>query len=528
MKYIFILVLFITSRSSFSQQQCGNCSMTPSIALYDVNVEVAKPSEDNIDAVNRWKNLFWVGKTAIASLFQANKSCIRFSQPFIVPSSTSGDDIELAPLIAEEGVIKVGETVMNTAPAGELPDKRGYITTGYIRQTGSNNILHLELQTACSRKTVISTEVTFLATDDFEKPAKQAASQLSPLLDKINRFELQERQKDKSMSLYQLSFADPVKITPAKTILKAGESTEFTIEVKDCDGVPLAGREVLFNAAIFEGARINATIGGIVTPAKVITDANGIARAKFTLNSGADAAIINVHSPGFDVKSCPSMYIGSATINIKKTYSGYVKYSFSGSSNCEEVMKSDDAITSSKGTSKEETEYSAYFYDDSPNEGSVELSTEEDAAVLPKIIGSGNWKQYEFKMTDHVLTCNCVGSGEHTISVQKITRSGELKSGRIYFTFPTAEDKGALKIYLKFNMHNNSVFKATGLPDMIDASDEDVDHTIDIEPDIEKEFTIKKQMNNGKSSYVISGTKKLNQGCAFNSTLKIKAVITQE
>ena len=78
--------------------------------------------------------------------------------------------------------------------------------------------------------------------------------------------------------------SEPITVTPAKKILKPGESTTVQLLLRDCDGVPLGNREIIFEESSFEGFALPATKGGTISPAVVKTDAQGKATVKFNLN----------------------------------------------------------------------------------------------------------------------------------------------------------------------------------------------------------------------------------------------------
>src|SRR5687768_15615731 len=171
MKQLFITVLFSTLLNHFTfSQQCGNCKLTPSVALYDVDVQVEKPKLNGTDSTGwlEWLQLFWINKHAQASLFEKNKNCIRFTQPY--DSRISGesfvnkDGVEVPSLVGDGDYIKVGLAYTNIPPSGNLSKFGNYITSGYIKKNGTGFVMHLEIQTSCSRKTVISSDVSFQST----------------------------------------------------------------------------------------------------------------------------------------------------------------------------------------------------------------------------------------------------------------------------------------------------------------------------------------------------------------------------
>jgi len=314
-------------------QQCGSCKQTPSLANYDLDVQVPQPQlkGEKTQGWNEWLQLFWLNKHAQAALFQNNKDCIRFTQPSDARISSESfetkEGVEVTPLVEESQQISVGETYTNLAPSGDVSRFGNYITTGYVKKSSDGYVMHMEIQTACSRKTVAAADVPFQLSASGENSiniGQHAAAQLSPLSYKIKQFELKERQENKKAAL-DGGMEDAITIKPKKRNLVAGEQTEIEITMKDCDGEPLAKREIVFTKATLNGMPISAgTTGGTVTPSTVTTDAAGKAKAIFKMGSGKSAIIDAYHvyqKPyGCDGVKLGSTPIGSIPIKVEVSY----------------------------------------------------------------------------------------------------------------------------------------------------------------------------------------------------------------
>lgn len=465
-----ILTLFCLLTQFSYSQQCGNCKLTPKVTTFDFDVQVPKPNvADSTDQLwPEWKNLFILAGSVATNLKNNSGNCITFTMP---PSTDTGD-VQLASV--------GGETFTNLPSnpniSSNLSEYGDYLMTGIVKKTGDATLLHVEIQSSCGRKVVAAADVSFQLSSvagNVNSIAQQAASQLSPLIDKIKKFELEERLKDKKLSLSKME-GDPIRITPLKKTLKAGESTDFTIELKDCDGVPLQGREILFTETVFEGLKIYGTMGGIVTPAKVITGADGKATARFTLKAGAKEAVINAYSPGNEVKGCKSMFIGDAYINIRKVYSGFVKYSFDDGLNCEEKATSESGVRTDHyiGTRQFKVTYNATFYID--EKGVTSFSGEDEnvsATAIPNVMESGNMV-YRTKEIRRSKVIN------NPPSEQVITKdqNGRLISGAVRFTFD--ETLPMVDLDLKFNLKGTSSFKQTYLPSGSGEANEEFHHSV--------------------------------------------------
>ena len=333
MKRIFLVAAIIIYGLGSNAQECGNCKQTPSVALYDLSVQVPQPELKGKKTQGwlEWLQLFWLGRHANAALFQNNKNCIRFIQPPSVvvtdESFVTEEDIEVPNLATPGETMKVGAAYTNLPPSGNVSKYGNYIITGYVKQTGTGYVMHMEIQTACTRKIVAAADVPFqlsVQSSNTISIANQAVSQLSPLIDKIKKFELQERKDNKNVAL-EGGTENAIEIQPKKRNLVAGEQTEIEITMKDCDGEPLANREIIFTKGSLNGTPISAgTIGGTVTPAKVITDADGKAKATFKMGSER-SAIIDAHriyqKPyGCEYVKLGSTPIGSIPVKVEVSY----------------------------------------------------------------------------------------------------------------------------------------------------------------------------------------------------------------
>ena len=321
MKILFSIFFLAFIPIIIAAQQCGNCKTTPSVAQYDLDVQVPQPQlkGEKTEGWLEWLQLFWYGKHANAQLFQQNKNCIRFTQPLSTEASVEAlpdkNSIELTPLVDEQQILKVGQTYTNLPPSGDVSRFGDYLITGFVKPAGAGYIMHIELQTACSRKTVAFAEVPFQssASSDYTMSiVQQALAKLSPLTEKIKQFELKEREKDDKVAFASME-TDEIKIKPKKRNLGVGEQTELEITMQDCDGHPLGNREIVFTKGSIEGMAIPGTTGGTVTPERVITDAGGKAKATFKMGT-AKSAMINAHHLHNKPIGCPYAKLGSFPI----------------------------------------------------------------------------------------------------------------------------------------------------------------------------------------------------------------------
>ena len=355
-----ILTLWILQKAN--AQTCGNCKSRPSIAFFDLDIQVPQPElkGEQTKGWLEWKQLFWLSRHMNANLFQNNKNCIKFVQP-----SSNDDDLLI-----------IGDIYTNLPSAKRNISQFGnYFITGFVKQSGNNYIMHVELQSSCNRKTVASAEVPFSLSSilqNSESIAQQAAAKLSPLIDKIKNFELEERKQNPGFAI-AASNIDLIKITAVKTKLLAGQQTEIKLELKDCDGIALPGKEIIFTEDIIAGLKVPGTVGGIVSPAKVITDANGFAKANFKLTATTGKpAIINAHALTQTPVNCQSALIGSAQVDALPAYKVTVSYIKTAKTDFNMDSDEDGVVFKAGEQKSEEVAYSfslLYYPEAIPKEG---------------------------------------------------------------------------------------------------------------------------------------------------------------
>jgi hypothetical protein len=315
-------------------QQCSNCNLTPIVALYDLDVQVEQPElkGEATEGWLEWLELFWLARHANDYLYKNSKDCIRF---MVGPDQDANPD-------GTQDIYKVGATHTHL-PHPSID--RGYFTTGFVKKDGDVYTMHMELQSACDKKKIAESNLSFQIGTILKNVlglAEQAATQLMPLVDKIRQYEINHRQENKNFTIAGHG-RELIEIIPAKKISGSGQQTELDIRALDCDGTPLAGREISFTAD--REMQIPGTIGGTVTPATITTDNAGRAKAMFKMNLSADKqAIINAHSLTRTPENCSDAIIGTAKIDLAPAYKVTINYQ--KLANGTAVMKSSDSIFS--------------------------------------------------------------------------------------------------------------------------------------------------------------------------------------
>jgi hypothetical protein len=524
---LFFLITALCLLQKIGAQQCGNCNFIPRLIQFDFDVQVPKPdaAKGTGNLWPEWKQLFRLAGFVGARMIERNAGCVKLTMP---PSIDTAGAQQMS----------VGGESFTNLPSNpnisrDLSAYGDYFLSGKITSQDKECTLHVEIETACSRKTLATTEIKFPLDSVMQNAmsiAEQVTAQFSPLADKIKKFEMAEREKDKSLSLVQIG-EDPIRIIAAKKTLKAGESTSFTIEVKDCDGTPLAGREIIFTQASFGGLSLHKTIGGVVTPAKLVTDAQGHATAKFTLNSGASRAVINAHSIGKNVRGCESVFSGSAFINIRQIYSGQVTYTYSNSVHCEGEATTTCMHNTATDKLASEVKYMAAFYQEGEKDEGLYINydteTDEDPGGVPNTLGSGSYSLDQMKLSKDVVICESVAKGQETIQRIQTRSGGGLKNGHLSFSFSEG-NKGSLRLVLVFATTTAVHFEQTGLPAQTNTTGEDLSWEVEFDALSDKNFSVKKEKLGAKTKYTIEGKRITNPGCNMNATETIKMVVYEE
>src|SRR5215204_762771 len=97
---LLFLIFTLWTLEKVCAQQCGSCKTTPSVAAYDFDIQIPQPEDE--EALQNWRQLFWLARHANAYLFQQNVGCVKFTQPVYQEDTRKTflkDGIELLPLV---------------------------------------------------------------------------------------------------------------------------------------------------------------------------------------------------------------------------------------------------------------------------------------------------------------------------------------------------------------------------------------------------------------------------------------------
>lgn len=202
-----------------------------------------------------------------------------------------------------EGSCLYIKTTSNNPQRSAGAKNNKYTIYGTIIHASQDYVLRLFMHPACSNEVIAETEVRFQMYPffDIDKIATQAANQLVPQLLNVHDYEMRQRDT-KNFGLGGDLSGGNIEITIDKKLVK-GEETTVRMLVADCDGFILKNKEI----------STAGTSGGIFTPAKFNTGADGIAIVKFKMLTDK-VAVINAACETKNVQGCQDLYTGSEVV----------------------------------------------------------------------------------------------------------------------------------------------------------------------------------------------------------------------
>ena len=310
MKLILFAALVILVRVASSAQACGDCSR-PSVGLYDCYINIPRPDNDP-QSITVWQTLFWPSAAARGYMHtnDPTKGCIGWRDGAMINA------IDL-----QNGKLKFGPEYSNLPAAGPM-NSSDYLITSKVEASGSNYIFTLVLETAESREIVKSVELQFSANvESANNVGIQAAMQMMPLFETIRKFEVNKRNTDIKVAICDLN-PEMITVKPKKSVVKTGESVDVEITMIDCDGVPLANREIIFNDTTIQfnintpKLPLQGTRGGEIIPRVAVTDEDGKVTVQFKAGNKAGVGQIVAWYPHQKPCGRSDAFMGSAIVQI--------------------------------------------------------------------------------------------------------------------------------------------------------------------------------------------------------------------
>jgi hypothetical protein len=151
-----------------------------------------------------------------------------------------------------------------------------FIVTGAMTASGGKYQLAISVEDAVTRDVVATAKSAPFQRDDDLAAAEKTMGSLGDMRTVIATYQKKLRDQKKS------AIAAHLEITGYQPELEVNKSTTLQLELKDCDGTPLAGRAIALTAS-----------AGSISPATVTTDKDGKATATFKApNSAALVSIL--------------------------------------------------------------------------------------------------------------------------------------------------------------------------------------------------------------------------------------------
>ncbi len=304
---LLIIPLFLTQ--NVFAQYCDECSR-PNVAVYDFDLQIARPQTDSL--IIKWLDLFWPGIFATSALrdIETKSDCITWFDGAILNAK------------AMEGVILVfGPEYLNLPPDGPI-NSSDYILSGFTREKNGHYESTLTLEASYSREMVKSVSIEYENTpSNMSEVGKDLAVKFGSIWDVIKDFERFKRDTDNEVAIRDLwtrNSNPEIMLTPEKQKVEPNESIDIELEMIDCDGVPLDNRQIFFADTTIMGMEFTGTIGGVIDPPIVYTDANGKATVKFTAGNSLGIANISAFFPHKRPYGAPDGFLENTTVVIGK------------------------------------------------------------------------------------------------------------------------------------------------------------------------------------------------------------------
>ncbi len=283
---LFIVIILALAHPAFAQGwECQDCPKR-NVGLFDLNVMIENPVKDNQTySGNRqyqdWVELFMVAGGIHQVLFNEDPSndCLDYYD----------GQMSMMGSIDENNYTYGNNTPSLPGPAGSMGSV-DYLITGSVSGElyGNSTIITVIVQASGTGETVASAVGTFNYAASGMQNGKNVAQQLVPLMEKIRDFEKKKRDEVDMVAIGPDCKGATLKLTPDKDKVEVGKSVDFSVELLDCDGVPIKDKEVRLTPS-----------GGSFDPEEVTTDSDGKATAEFTAEN-TPGGYIQGQAPGIE------------------------------------------------------------------------------------------------------------------------------------------------------------------------------------------------------------------------------------
>jgi hypothetical protein len=277
------------------------------VAGYDLQMLAQRPATP----LPNWLSLFMIGMSVRGLLFNQDQCTTHIDGKVLNANTISG------------GKLRIGGEYADVPPAGPI-EQVDYLIDGIIQGGSAGYQVTVVIETAISREAVKSTSFSLaynFTPDQLTAGINKAVADLGPLGKTIYDFEISKRDGDTRYALGENGRPGAAKnmhVSPKDTSLKIGQSTTVEITLLDCDGEPLADREVsLVDETDDKLGLLPGTIGGTVTPSQVHTDGSGKATVTFQAGSIPGVAVIRAHSIYLRPPGNKLAFLGEGYVSIE-------------------------------------------------------------------------------------------------------------------------------------------------------------------------------------------------------------------
>ena len=280
---------------------CDKCPK-PDLIIYDFAVNVPEP-ENRTDGIGRgeWLDLFFAGPRAGTEISKDNQ-CVRMLSGAAFDQGKN----ELG------GQMTVGVNHPFLPPAGDMKG-RNYLFTGSVNGGPGSYSVNLSLEAACKRRVAHSASGSGTNSEELKDTAERLAGQeFRPLLETIREYERRVRATDPKVAI-AANLSDTLKMEPSKREAKPFETVPVEFSLIDCDGEPLAGREIYLTP---QGPGMRPSFNGSFDVATVTTDKSGKAKANFTVGGKTGVAIPRSQFLYVRPNGCDGVDVDEASINV--------------------------------------------------------------------------------------------------------------------------------------------------------------------------------------------------------------------
>ncbi len=272
-------------------QGCDQCPKRV-VSIYDCDVQVPVSS---FNSISSWWDLSWPQAYANHTLFNNHSSENDCMAPV---NDYSG--IEISDLETEN--CQHTPDWLDLPPSGAIQDA-DYVFVSTVTGSNGNYTYTLSLQTAITREIVKSASASFTDASSGIQAGNGTMTTFLPIYTTILNYEQDKRAKDVTVARGQMAIPTPwmhemtdqdnstIYMKPDKAKVDTAETIHVHLTMDDCDGYPLANRQIYFTDPK-DGTNLCTLMDGKLDCGSVVTDGNGEADIEYT--AGSDTGRVEI------------------------------------------------------------------------------------------------------------------------------------------------------------------------------------------------------------------------------------------